>query len=79
MIGLTVMVLVPLPPCVMVKLFGEADSEKFGAGPAMLTLLNVAVFSPVLLWSVTANPAVALVFIVTFVLAICVHVEPSAE
>jgi hypothetical protein len=33
--GVMVMALVPLLPCVMVTLFGEAESEKFGpAGPA---------------------------------------------
>src|ERR1043166_6808939 len=31
-IGLTVMVLAPLLPCTMVKLPGEADSEKSGGG-----------------------------------------------
>src|SRR6266849_6404792 len=30
--GVTVMVLVPLAPCVMVKLLGEAESVKFGVG-----------------------------------------------
>lgn len=30
--GFTVMVLVPLIPCVMVKLLGEAESVKFGGG-----------------------------------------------
>ena len=33
--GLTVMVLFPLPPCVTVTLAGEADSEKSGAAPQL--------------------------------------------
>src|SRR6266481_8528745 len=44
--GLTVMVLAPLPPCVIVTLPGEVNSEKLGAGgPGVVsdTLSNVAV------------------------------------
>jgi hypothetical protein len=33
--GLTVMVLVPLPPCVTETLVGDADSEKSGAAAAL--------------------------------------------
>jgi len=34
LLGVTVMVLVPLVPCLTVKLAGDAESEKFGAAAA---------------------------------------------
>ena len=40
--GVSVIVLMPLEPCMNVKLLGEAESEKFGA--AVTLRLNVAVF-----------------------------------
>src|SRR5689334_8751084 len=46
---------------------------------ATLTLSNAAVLSDVLSCDVTAKPAVPAAAIVTFVLASCVHVEPSGE
>src|SRR5882762_9984638 len=36
--GVTVIVLVPLAPCAIVTLLGEAESEKFGGGGAGLLL-----------------------------------------
>ena len=48
--GVMVMVLVPLLPCVIVRLFGEAESVKFGpAGPAraLIRLLPLGVPQPV--------------------------------
>ena len=41
--GVTVMVLLPLLPCVTVKLAGEAESEKFGAAAAVTVRLTVVV------------------------------------
>ena len=36
--GVTVMVLEPLAPCATVRLLGDADRLKFGAGAAALTV-----------------------------------------
>jgi hypothetical protein len=36
--GVTVIVLVPLAPCAKLRLFGEADSVKFGAGAGAVTV-----------------------------------------
>ena len=44
MVGMTVMVLVPLLPCTMVRLLGEADKEKSGCGAALTVRLMVVVF-----------------------------------
>jgi hypothetical protein len=41
--GLTVMVLDPAFPCVMLRLAGEADSEKSGAGAAFTVKARVVV------------------------------------
>jgi len=41
--GVTVIVLVPLAPCVMVKLLGEADSVKFGVGTGFTVRETVVV------------------------------------
>ena len=79
LMGLTVIVLVPLVPWTIVKLLGEADSEKLGAGEVMLTLSKLAVLRLVLLCAVTASPAVKLVAIVTLVLANWVQVVPLVE
>lgn len=40
--GVTVTVLLPLPPCVTLTLDGEAESEKFGVGVA-LTVSEIVV------------------------------------
>jgi hypothetical protein len=42
--GTTAMVLVPLVPCVMVTLLGEAEREKLGTGAAVTVRLMVVVF-----------------------------------
>ena len=42
--GVTVMVLEPLPPCVIVRLFGEAESVKFAAGTGLTVRETMAVF-----------------------------------
>jgi len=36
--GVTVIVLEPLAPCAIVRLFGDVDRLKFGAGAAVLTV-----------------------------------------
>src|SRR6266404_9889175 len=41
--GVTVIVLVPLAPCVMVKLLGEAESVKFGVGTGFTVRETVVV------------------------------------
>jgi len=41
--GFTVMVLLPLPPCVTETLVGEADSEKFGTAAALTVSVTVVV------------------------------------
>ncbi len=54
--GATVMVLVPLVPCVMLKLFEEAARAKLGAGKLMDTLSKVAVVKRELSLLLTAKP-----------------------
>lgn len=43
LLGVTVMVLLPLVPCLTVKLVGDAESEKFGAAGAVTVRLIVVV------------------------------------
>jgi hypothetical protein len=38
LVGVVVMVLVPLAPCAIVRLLGDADRLKFGAGAAAVTV-----------------------------------------
>jgi hypothetical protein len=57
--GVTEMVLAPLAPCVIVKLLGDAEREKFGAGGAGIisdTLSNVAVAEEEVVPLLTARP-----------------------
>ena len=57
--GVMVIVLVPLAPCVIVKLFGEADRAKFGGGGRFVliaTLSKVAVARLEVLPLLTARP-----------------------
>jgi hypothetical protein len=57
--GATPIVLVPLAPCAIVKLFGDAEIEKFGGGATgalMETLSKVAVARAVMLPPVAAKP-----------------------
>jgi len=42
--GVTVMVLVPLPPCIMVRLFGDAESAKLTTGIGFTVRETVTVF-----------------------------------
>jgi len=57
--GVTVMVLAPLAPCTIVKLLGEAETEKFGDGGTAVvteTLSKVAVASEEVLRLLAARP-----------------------
>jgi hypothetical protein len=81
--GVMVIVLVPLAPCVIVKLFGEADRAKFGGGGRfvlMATLLKVAVARLEVLPLLTASPmytfcAMGMVWLVPS----CTQFTPSNE
>jgi len=81
--GVTEIVLVPLAPCVMVKLFGEAEIEKFGAGGAgivMDTPSNVAVANAEELRLVAASPIYTLgAIVIVWLVPNCVHFTPSGE
>ena len=63
MSGLTVMVLVPLLPWTMVKLPGEADNEKFGAGFTVKLTVVVCVRLPLVPVMVTVAVPVAAVLL----------------
>jgi hypothetical protein len=57
--GVTEIVLVPLAPCAMLRLLGDAESEKFGGGATGVlidTLSKVAVTRAVVLPLVAAKP-----------------------
>jgi len=73
--GVTVIVLVPLAPCAIVKLLGKVESEKFGGGGAGLltdTLSNVAVAKEAVVRLLTASP------IYTFCPMLTVWLVPNA-
>jgi hypothetical protein len=72
--GVTVMVLVPLVPCAITKLFGEVESEKFGGGgPGVVndTLSKVAVAKEDVVRLLTASP------IYTFCAMLTVWLAPN--
>ena len=79
--GVTVIVLVPLVPCVMARLFGDAESEKFGGGgPGVVseTLSKVAVASEDVLRLLTANPTSTFCAMLTvWLVPNCTQVAPS--
>ena len=81
--GVTVMVLVPLAPCVIVKLFGEVESEKFGGGGpgvVMDTLSKVAVANTEVLRLLTASPTYTFCAMLTVWLAPpCTQFTPSLD
>src|SRR5436309_2259836 len=56
--SVSVMVLVPLPPCVTLTLLGEADNEKSGCGAALTVRLTVVVCVSVPLVPVIVTVAV---------------------
>jgi hypothetical protein len=81
--GATVIVLVPLAPCVSVKLLGEAESAKFGAGAGGVlseTLSKVAVARAELLPLFTANPTYTVcAMLIVWLVPNCVQVTPSND
>jgi len=77
--GVTVIVLVPLAPCVMVKLPGEAESVKFG-GVLSDTLSNVAVVKAVVEPLVTAKPMKAFcAMLIVWLAPSCTQFAPSDD
>ena len=73
--GVTVIVLAPLAPCVIVKLLGEAEREKFGTG-ARFTVTAIAVVFvkppevPVMVMVAVPGVAVLLAVSVTVLVAV---------
>jgi hypothetical protein len=81
--GLTVIVLVALAPCVVVRLLGDADREKFGTGAGlvlMATLSKVAVASFEVLPLLTARPMYTLcAMVIVWLVPSCTQFSPSNE
>jgi hypothetical protein len=81
--GVTAIVLVPAVPCVIVKLLGEAERVKFGAGADGVlsdTLSKVAVASAELLPLFTANPTYTFCpMLIVWLLPSAVQFTPSVE
>jgi len=81
--GVTVIVLVPLAPCAIVTLVGEAESEKFGGGATGVltdTLSKVAVARAVVLPLVTAKPTSTLCpMAIVWLVPSWVQVTPSVD
>ena len=81
--GVTVIVLVPAVPCVIVKLLGEAERAKFGAGAEGVlsdTLSKVAVARAEVLPLFTANPTYTFcTMLIVWLLPSCVQFTPSDE
>jgi hypothetical protein len=81
--GVTVMVLEPLDPCVIVTLLGEVDREKFGVGATGVltdTLSKVAVARAEVLRLLTASPTYTLGAMLTvWLVPNCTQFTPSAE
>jgi len=81
--GVTVIVLVPLPPCRIVTLLGELESERFGGGATGAvteTLSKVAVASAVVPPRVTASPTFTVCPIgIAWLGPSCVQFTPSDE
>jgi hypothetical protein len=81
--GVTVIVLVPAVPCVIVKLLGEAESVKFGAGGDDVlseTLSKVAVARAELLPLFTASPTYTFcAMLIVWLVPSCVQFTPSKD
>lgn len=80
--GAMVIVLVPLAPCVMVKLLGDADSEKPGVveGVVSDTLSKVAVARLVVFPLFTPSPISTFgAMVMVCVVPTCAQVTPSAD
>jgi hypothetical protein len=81
--GVTEIVLAPLVPCVMVKLLGDAERVKFGAGGGGVlsdTLSKVAVARAELLPLFTANPTYTFcAMLIVWLVPSWVQFTPSEE
>jgi hypothetical protein len=81
--GVTVIVLVPLAPCVIATLVGDADSVKLAAGGGGVvteTLSKVALPRTPAVPLSTARPTYTVCpMVIVWLLAICVQFTPSAE
>jgi hypothetical protein len=81
--GVVLIVLVPLVPCVSVKLAGDAESVKFGAAGAGVvteTLSKVAVAVAVVLPLVTPRPTYTFCpRVMVWLVPNCTQVTPSVE
>src|SRR5713226_3075733 len=81
--GVTVMLLVPLAPCTIVKLPGEAEREKVGCGATAAvtdTLSKVAVASEEVVRLLTARPTYTFCAMLTvWLVPNCTQVTPSGE
>jgi len=81
--GVTVSVLAPFVPCVIVKLLGDAERAKFGAGGEDVlsdTLSKVAVASAELPPLFTANPTYTFcAMLIVWLVPSCVQFTPSKE
>jgi hypothetical protein len=81
--GETVIVLVPLVPCVIVRLFGDAESEKFGGGATVVlteTLSKVAVARAAALPLFTAKPTYTLCpIVIVWLVPTCTQFTPSVD
>jgi hypothetical protein len=81
--GAIAIVLVPLAPCAIVTLLGEAESEKFGVGGAgelTDTLSKVAVARAVVVPLVTARPTYTVgPMVIVWLVPTCTQFTPSAD
>ena len=80
--GVTVIVLVPLAPCTIFTLLGEAEREKFGgwrAGVLIDTLSKLAVAAAEALPLFTAKPTYTFCPMLIVWLPRCVQVTPSND
>ncbi len=81
--GETVIVLVPLAPCTIVKLLGEAETAKFGGGATGAltdTLSKLAVASEEVLRLLTASPTYTFCAMLTvWLVPSCTQFTPSEE
>ncbi len=81
--GVTVIVLVPLAPCTIVKLLGEAETAKFGGGATGAltdTLSKLAVASEEVLRLLTASPTYTFCAMLTvWLVPNCTQFTPSEE
>ena len=75
--GVTVIVLVPLAPCVMARLFGDAESVKFGGAVTVSEIVVVFDKLPEVPVTVTVNVPVAAVLLAVSVNVLVLVVVPG--